>query len=102
MRYLFINMTCQITADICKTLVEKYSFLKSISLKCIDKDNSSVYMEPTIVVETTPLPDTYFDLKRDVYEMVKQQTKKTPHLRCGWKITTNRNTGGSDSLVIPT
>jgi hypothetical protein len=56
----------------------------------VDKDNTSVYMEPTIVVETTPLPETYFDLKRDVYEMVNKQTKKTPHLRCGWKITTSK------------
>jgi hypothetical protein len=54
----------------------------------VDKDNSSIYMEPTIVVDTTPLPETYFDLKRDVYTMVNEQTKKTPHLRCGWKITT--------------
>ena len=30
----------------------------------------------------------YFDLKRDVYTMVNEQTKKTPHLRSGWKITT--------------
>ncbi len=79
-------MTCQITTNICNTLIEKYSFLKSINLNCVDKDNTSVYMEPTIVVETTPLPETYFDLKRDVYEMVNKQTKKTPHLRCGWKI----------------
>ena len=81
-------MTCPITAKICNTLIEKYSFLKSINLHCVDKDNSSVYMDPTIVVETTPLPETYFDLKRDVYQMVNEQTKKTPHLRSGWKITT--------------
>jgi hypothetical protein len=45
-------------------------------------------MDPSIVVDTTPLPGTYFDLKRDVYTMVNEQTKKTPHLRSGWKITT--------------
>ena len=81
-------MTCPITTNICNTLVEKYSFLKSINLHCVDKYNSSVYMDPSIVVDTTPLPETYFNLKRDVYTMVNEQTKKTPHLRSGWKITT--------------
>jgi hypothetical protein len=37
---------------------------------------------------TTNICNTLIDLKRDVYTMVNEQTKKTPHLRCGWKITT--------------
>jgi hypothetical protein len=69
-------MTCPITTNICNTLVEKYSFLKSINLHCVDKDNSSVYMDPSIVVDTTPLPETYFDLKRDVYDNGERTNKK--------------------------
>lgn len=43
-------------------------------------------MEPTITIETTPLPESLYDLKYDVYRMVKNETNKTPQLIKGWKI----------------
>jgi hypothetical protein len=43
-------------------------------------------MEPTITIETTPLAESFYDLKYDVYRMVKEETNKTPQLIKGWTI----------------
>lgn len=77
---------CPISKELSDKLVKKYSFLKSINLRCTEKDNKSVYIEPTIVVETTPLPKPFYDLKYEIYSLVNQETNRMPHLRNGWKI----------------
>ena len=46
-------------------------------------------MDPTIVVETTPLPENYFNMKCEAYSLIKEETNKMPHLRNGWKIIIN-------------
>jgi len=43
-------------------------------------------MDATLVLETTPLPETFYELKLDVYNIVKEKTNKTPIARSGWKI----------------
>lgn len=43
-------------------------------------------MEPTITIETTPPAESLYDLKYDVYRMVKEETNKTPQLIKGWTI----------------
>ena len=82
-------ITCPISKSVSDKLVEKYSFLKSITFDCKEKDNQSIYMDPTIVVETTPLPENFFNMKCEAYSLIKEETKKMPHLRNGWKIITN-------------
>lgn len=82
-------ITCPISKEVSDKLVEKYSFLKSITFDCIEKDNKSIYMDPTIEMETTPLPENFFNMKCEAYSLIKEETKKMPHLRNGWKIITN-------------
>lgn len=90
-------MICTLSEDVCNDLVEKYSFLKSIKVLCVNKDNSHIYMEPTITIETTPPAESLYDLKYDVYKSVKDETKKTPQLIKGWKILSqeSKNTRSS-------
>lgn len=85
-RNIYLDMICILSESVCNNLVEKYSFLKSIKVQCVDKDKSHVYMEPTITIETTPPAESLYDLKYDVYKSVKDETKKTPQLIKGWKI----------------
>ena len=40
-------------------------------------------------METTPLPDNFFNMKCEAYSLIKEETKKMPHLRNGWKIIRN-------------
>ena len=82
-------ITCPISKSVSDKLVEKYSFLKSITFECKEKDNKSIYMDPTIEMETAPLPDNFFNMKCEAYSLIKEETKKMPHLRNGWKIITN-------------
>ena len=49
-------------------------------------------MDPTVVLETTPLPEKFFDMKCEAYSLINEETKKIPHLRNGWKII-NKETG---------
>ena len=83
---IYLDMICTLSEQVCNKLIEKYSFLKSIKVNCTEKNNSHIYMEPTITIETTPLPESLYDLKYDVYRMVKEETNKTPQLIKGWKI----------------
>lgn len=83
-------MICPINEKICDTLTQKYSFLKSISLKCSEKGDT-VYMEPKITLGTTPTPSKFYDLKYDVYSMVHEATNKKPQLRMGWIIESEKN-----------
>jgi hypothetical protein len=69
-----------------KGLIQKYPFLSSIDVECVEKNKSHVYMDTTLVFETTPLPEKYYELKYDVYTMVKENTQKTPIARSGWRI----------------
>ena len=46
-------------------------------------------MDPTIEMETTPLPENFFNMKCEAYSLIKEETKKMPHLRNGWNIITN-------------
>ena len=82
-------ITCPISKSVSDKLVEKYSFLKSITFECKEKDNKSIYMDPTIEMETAPLPDNFFNMKCEAYSLIKEETKKMPHLRNGWKIIKN-------------
>lgn len=79
-------VTCLISKDVSEKLVSKYSFLKSIKFDCTEKDSKTVYMNPTIEVETTPTPDNFYDMKCEAYSLINEETKKIPHLRNGWKI----------------
>jgi hypothetical protein len=83
---IYIGMICTLSEHVCNHLIEKYSFLKSIKVNCTEKNNSHIYMEPTITIETTPLAESFYDLKYDVYRMVKEETNKTPQLIKGWTI----------------
>lgn len=79
-------MKCPINQNNCHELVEKYPFLSSINVECVDHNKSHIYMDATLVLETTPLPETFYELKLDVYNIVKEKTNKTPIARSGWKI----------------
>jgi hypothetical protein len=79
-------MQCPINQNNCNELLRKYPFLSSINVECVDKNKSQVYMDATLVLETTPLPETFYELKYDVYKIVKQKTNKLPILRSGWQI----------------
>jgi hypothetical protein len=79
-------MICTLSEQVCNSLIEKYSFLKSIKVNCTEKNNSHIYMEPTITIETTPPAESFYDLKYDVYRMVKEEKNKTPQLIKGWTI----------------
>jgi hypothetical protein len=43
-------------------------------------------MDPIIEMKTTPLPENFFNMKCEAYSLIKEETKKMPHLRNGWKI----------------
>lgn len=79
-------MKCPINQNNCHELVEKYPFLSSINVECVDYNKSHIYMDATLVLETTPLPETFYELKMDVYNIVKEKTNKTPIARSGWRI----------------
>ena len=79
-------MKCPINKNNCQELIDKYPFLSSINVECVDKNKSHIYMDATLVLETTPLPETFYELKLDVYHIVKEKTQKTPIARSGWKI----------------
>jgi len=79
-------MKCPINQNNCQELIDKYPFLSSINVECVDKNKSHIYMDATLVLETTPLPETFYELKLDVYHIVKEKTQKTPIARSGWKI----------------
>lgn len=81
-----MHMNCPVNKFNCSDLVEKYPFLKSIEVEVIEKNLSHVYMDTTLVLETTPLPDKFYELKMDVYSMIKEKTNKTPILRSGWNM----------------
>jgi hypothetical protein len=54
-------------------------------------------MEPTITIETTPPAESLYDLKYDVYKLVKEETKKTPQLIKGWKIVSEESKNARSS-----
>jgi hypothetical protein len=84
-------MKYQINKDNLDRLVLKYPFLSSINVECSEKNTSHVYMDTTIVLQTTPLPEKFYELKLDVYNMVKEKTKKTPIARSGWSLKFSEN-----------
>ena len=84
-------VVCPISKEISQKLLEKYNFLNSISFNCQEKDGQTIYMEPTVVLETTPLPEKFFDMKCEAYSLINEETKKIPHLRNGWKIINKEN-----------
>jgi len=79
-------MNCPIHQNNCHELVEKYPFLSSINVECVDHNKSHIYMDATLVLETTPLPETFYELKMEIYNIVKEKTNKTPIARSGWRI----------------
>ena len=85
-------MFCPIDNTCYSELKEKYPFIQSIKLECIEKNNSHVYMDAKLIMKTTPCPESFYDLKWDVYSLVKEQTKKVPVLRNGWNLElSNKN-----------
>ena len=80
-------MKCPINQNNCQELIDKYPFLSSINVECVDKNKSHIYMDATLVLETTPLPETFYELKLDVYHNCKREdSKNTLSPRSGWKI----------------
>jgi hypothetical protein len=75
-----------IKKEILEGLIQKYPFLSSINVDCVDKNTSHVYMDTTLVLDTAPQPEKFYELKMDVYNMVKDNTNKTPIARSGWRI----------------
>jgi hypothetical protein len=80
-------MICPFNKFNTQELIDKYPFLSSISIECVNKNKSHVYMDASVVLETTPHPDKFYDLKYDVYYLVKQKTNKTPIVRQGWNLS---------------
>ena len=83
---IYLRMICPIDTKHYTELREKYPFLQSIKLECVEKNNSQVYMDAKVVMKTTPCPESYYDFKWDVYSLVKEQTNKVPVLRSGWNL----------------
>jgi hypothetical protein len=79
-------MKCPISHNNCHELVEKYPFVSSINVECVDKNKSHTYMDATLVLDTTPLPQDFYELKLDIYNIVREKTNKTPIARTGWRI----------------
>jgi len=79
-------MICPIDKECYTTIKEKYPFVQSIKLECMEKNNSHVYMDAKVTMNTTPCPESFYDLKWDVYSMVREQTNKVPVLRNGWNL----------------
>jgi len=79
-------MICPINKESYSTLTKKYPYLQSIKVKCEEKNNSQVYMEASLIMRTTPCPESFYNLKWDVYSLVKEQTNKIPVLRNGWNL----------------
>jgi len=80
-------MICPFNKFNTQELIDKYPFLSSISIECVNKNKSHVYMDASIVMETTPHPEKFYDLKYDVYFLVKQKTNKIPIMRQGWNLS---------------
>lgn len=79
-------MICPIDTKSYSVLKDKYPFIHSIKLECVEKNNSHVYMDASVVMKTTPCHESFYDLKWDVYSLVKEQTNKVPVLRNGWNL----------------
>ena len=47
---------------------------------------NSVYFEPELTFTTHLVPNEYWDMKTDIYRVIKEETNLTPVLRAGWKI----------------
>ena len=69
-------------------IVEKYNFCLSDVEVLITKNPSmnSVYFEPELTFKTHLVPNEYWDMKTDIYRVIKEETNLTPVLRAGWKI----------------
>jgi len=69
-------------------IVEKYNFCLSDVEVLITKNPSmnSVYFEPELTFTTHLVPNEYWDMKTDIYRVIKEETNLTPVLRAGWKI----------------
>lgn len=69
-------------------IISKYNFFLSDINVNITKNQSlnRVYFDPEVTVTTTVVPNEYYDMKNDVYRVIKEETNLTPVLRAGWKI----------------
>ncbi len=63
-------------------IVEKYNFFLSDVEVNITKNPSrnSVYFDPEITVTTQLVPNEYWDMKTDIYSVIKEETNLTPVL----------------------
>lgn len=69
-------------------VVDKYNFFLSNVEVNITRNPSrdSVYFDPEVTVTTPMVPNEYYDMKNEIYQIIKEETKLTPVLRAGWKI----------------
>jgi hypothetical protein len=69
-------------------IIDKYNFFLSDINVNITKNLSlnRVYFDPEVTVTTVVVPNEYYDMKNEVYRVIKEQTNLTPVLRAGWKI----------------
>lgn len=69
-------------------IVEKYNiFLSDVEVNITKNPSANhVYFDPEITVTTQLVPNEYWDMKTDIYHVIKEETKLTPVLRAGWKI----------------
>lgn len=69
-------------------IVDKYNFFLSDIEVNITKNQSlnRVYFEPEVTVTTQVVPNEYYEMKNEVYKVIKEQTNLMPVLRTGWRI----------------
>ena len=69
-------------------IVDKYNiFLSDVEVNITkNPSRNSVYFDPEITVTTQLVPNEYWDMKNDIYHVIKEETNLTPVLRAGWKI----------------
>ena len=69
-------------------VIDRYNFFLSNVEVNITRNPSrnSVYFDPEVTVTTPMVPNEYYDMKNEIYHIIKEETKLTPVLRAGWKI----------------
>lgn len=90
---LFMEKVEKLENCLFEKIVNKYNFFLSGVEVNITKNPSrnSVYFDPQITVTTQLVPNEYWDMKTDIYYVIKEETNLTPVLRAGWKIHWTHN-----------
>ena len=70
-------ITCPISKSVSDKLVEKYSFLKSITFECKEKDNKSIYMDACVVCGSSDrLESHHINMQKDFVSGINGQINK--------------------------